>query len=435
MASRGVTFDGAQGGQRKRKAPWSLHPDRYDIQTTIGTGSYGNVYGGIDKFTRKGVAIKRSTKVFNELTDCKRMLREIAILNRVDHKNIVKLNAIYLLPDPQSFDEIALVLEQCQYDLKKLFKADDHLDEEHSRTLFFRICSGVHYLHSVGIWHRDLKPANILLNMDCTVKICDFGLARCITGQNMSLQQLEQANDASTKRDLTAHVVTRWYRAPELILLHEEYTEAIDNWSLGCILFELMLMEERYCKKSEIRKLRGPLFPGECCYPLSPRKDENGNPLEVCHEKVDQLKMIFAHVGTPDSTDYGFLSNEDAKYYLSKHFPAHRAPKPMFFSGRLRNIDQDLDCLLRGLLMFNPSKRMRLDAVLRHEFLANARKSEKARYPHDDTESQVSAPIKLPFNDDEEMTAQQLRECYAKEEEITQEADFNERKTKSVAMR
>ena len=142
------------------------------------------------------------------------------------------------------------------------------------------------YLHSVGIWHRDLKPANILVNIDCTVKICDFGLARAVvedasedplglvtntpslhddsnTNKVPALTNKNSVSSAVQKlgpRVLTGHVVTRWYRAPELILIHSRYTEAVDVWSLGCILYELLQMRKDYCPMANTR---GPLFPGK----------------------------------------------------------------------------------------------------------------------------------------------------------------------------
>ncbi|CAD7949439.1 unnamed protein product [Amoebophrya sp. A120] len=454
MATKNVQFEvtGSKPPAPKpmKKQLWSLNPDRYDIDTVIGTGSYGQVYGAQDKFTGKKVAIKRSKDVFGELTDCKRMLREIAILNRIEHKNVVHLHELYLLPNPANFTEIALVLEQCQFDLKKLFKSTEQLNEAESRTLFYRICCGVNYLHSQGVWHRDLKPANILLNTDCTVKVCDFGLARAVGQDNMSLQMLEQgAQDAHVKRDLTAHVVTRWYRAPELILLHENYTEAIDVWSLGCILFEVMLMEKRYCEKADIPKKRVPLFPGACCYPLSPRKDKNDNPIEVDRKHVDQLRVIFEHTGTPSKADYEFLSNPDAKHYLKKHFPSETAKKPIWFYHRLNGIEPKLHDLLSRLLVFNPQKRMSLMDCMHHDFLAKTVREEEARGnflpgrgPHrgedvdmmDMNGNCIVESIKLPFPDHLEMNEPELRQYYVQEESISRVRDQNNRRTRSVNM-
>ena len=87
-------------------------------------------------------------------------------------------------------------------------------------------------MHSANVLHRDLKPSNLLLNANCDLKICDFGLARTTSETDF----------------MTEYVVTRWYRAPELLLNCSEYTAAIDIWSVGCILMEIIRRE--------------PLFPG-----------------------------------------------------------------------------------------------------------------------------------------------------------------------------
>eukprot|EP00971_Amphidinium_carterae_P182218 3616293-Amphidinium_carterae.1 len=132
-------------------------------------------------------------------------------------------------------------MELCDTDLKKLCKTDVTLQPVHINTLLYNLLVGVRYIHSAGIYHRDLKPANVLVNQDCAVKICDFGLARAIGGEAQTLphtpRDAEGDPDARspivpsnlrTKRHLTGHVVTRWYRAPELILLQDNYTQAID---------------------------------------------------------------------------------------------------------------------------------------------------------------------------------------------------------------
>jgi serine/threonine protein kinase len=87
---------------------------------------------------------------------------------------------------------------------------------------------GLKYVHSAGIIHRDLKPRNILINSNCDLKICDFGLARA------DIDSLQNANTM-----LTDYIVTRWYRAPEVILQYKQYTTAIDVWAVGCILAEM----------------------------------------------------------------------------------------------------------------------------------------------------------------------------------------------------
>ena len=101
----------------------------------------------------------------------------------------------------------------------------------------YQLLRGVLFLHSANIMHRDLKPSNILVNINCDLKICDFGLARGF-------------GTAETDKDLnkTEYVVTRWYRAPEVLLSWKKYSSAIDVWSVGCILAEMLT--------------RKPLFPG-----------------------------------------------------------------------------------------------------------------------------------------------------------------------------
>lgn len=125
------------------------------------------------------------------------------------------------------------------------------------QTIIYNILVGLKYLHSANILHRDLKPANILINDDCSIKICDFGLARSAqgiegfkiydkdpenekkSGSNSNKTDNNESKKSNMKRELTGHVVTRWYRAPEVILLEQNYTGSIDMWSIGCISAEL----------------------------------------------------------------------------------------------------------------------------------------------------------------------------------------------------
>ena len=99
-------------------------------------------------------------------------------------------------------------------------------------------------MHSAGIYHRDLKPRNLLVNSNCDLKICDFGLARA------DIPALQTQNTA-----LTDYIATRWYRAPEVILSWKKYTSAIDVWSVGCILAELIIRKPLLPATSEEEQL------------------------------------------------------------------------------------------------------------------------------------------------------------------------------------
>lgn len=148
----------------------------------LGTGSYGQVASAVHKPSGKKVAIKKMDNVFDDEIDCKRILREIALLRRLKHPYVVELFDIIEPTDLQTFDTLYVVLELAESDLKKVIKSAIHLQLKHIQLVVYNIFCAVRYLHSANVLHRDLKPANILVNEDCSVKICDFGLARSIVG-------------------------------------------------------------------------------------------------------------------------------------------------------------------------------------------------------------------------------------------------------------
>eukprot|EP00495_Collosphaeridae_sp_1-RS-2012_P004645 TRINITY_DN394_c0_g1_i2.p1 TRINITY_DN394_c0_g1~~TRINITY_DN394_c0_g1_i2.p1 ORF type:complete len:131 (-),score=27.06 TRINITY_DN394_c0_g1_i2:2-394(-) len=118
-----------------------------------------------------------------------------------------------------------MVLGFMETDLHKIIYSKNALTDEHNQYFIYQTLRALKYINSAGVLHRDLKPSNLLLNGNCDLKICDFGLARA----------------KSSRYELTEYVVTRWYRAPEIMCSCHEYDEKIDVWSLGCILAELIL--------------------------------------------------------------------------------------------------------------------------------------------------------------------------------------------------
>ena len=154
-------------------------------------------------------------------------------------------------------------------DLHQLIYSKQKLESDHYQYFMYQILRGLLYMHSANIMHRDLKPSNILINADCDLKICDFGLSRGFGEVDEYLKK-------------TAYVVTRWYRAPEVSLLNKSYNQSLDMWSVGCIFAELLQ--------------RATLFPG----------DTNAN----------QVIMVLRIMGVPDEEDLEFIDNEQAMVFI-----------------------------------------------------------------------------------------------------------------------
>ena len=150
-------------------------------------------------------------------------------------------------------------------------------------------------MHSANLLHRDLKPSNLLLNSECHMKVADFGLARSLDTKNPDEQPL-----------LTDYVATRWYRAPEIILLEKDYGPGIDMWAVGCIFAELLGMMKENSPTFLDRK---PLFPGKSCFPLSPAKVATESKAGLPFSNTDQLAVIFEIIGSPSKEDCSFVTD------------------------------------------------------------------------------------------------------------------------------
>ncbi|GME78588.1 unnamed protein product [Ambrosiozyma monospora] len=171
------------------------------------------------------VAIKKVTNIFSKKILCKRALREIKLLRHFrGHKNITCLYDLDIVPTDANgnFNEIYLYEELMECDMHQIIRSNQPLTDSHYQSFIYQILCGLKYIHSADVLHRDLKPGNLLVNADCELKICDFGLARGYSSDPEKNQGF-----------LTEYVATRWYRAPEIILSFQGYTKAIDMWSVG----------------------------------------------------------------------------------------------------------------------------------------------------------------------------------------------------------
>lgn len=367
---------------------------KYKYVRKLGKGSYGFVCEATPKgpSEHKRVAIKKVVRIFNNHVEARRMLRELRLLRKLSACEYI-VGLLDLLPPKnlQNFDFLNIVLEYVATDLGKLLPSEQYWDESHVTWILYQMLLGVKFMHSAKICHRDLKPANILITENCSVRICDFGLARSwmvnkdhkpnpqskgrlslnLTSSDLpilkAVSQSEQKNGSNKEhmnRTPTHHVVTRWYRSPEVILLQQdwEHMGAIDMWSVGCIMAELMNMSEGNC--SRVNKRRA-LFPGSSSYPLSPYSV--GNQAQV--QNTDQLKMIFRVIGTPRENEIEGFSQDEVKKYLRKF--KHKAEKDfrsLFPVSPVHHVD-----LLKNLITFDRRKRFTVEQALEHRALRDRR--------------------------------------------------------------
>ena len=415
--------------------------------------------------------------IFEDETDCKRILREITLMNKLRHPFVVELIEILYPADPENFDTLYVVMEHAESDLKKIIKSNIHLEIEHVQTIIYNLICAIKYLHESNVLHRDLKPANVLINEDCTVKLCDFGLARSLAGVESAAmilskvdiesdmgkqakkpakgfsfeegdssgsdsahiiekfktklsvtgqseppakvekeQQLSHSSDEENKevskdvmrakliktkeqrrnmkRELTGHVVTRWYRAPEIILLEKDYGPGIDIWAIGCIFAELLGMMKENAPTFMDRQ---PLFPGKSCFPLSPAKNPTENRKGFPFSSNDQLSIIFQIIGSPNEADKSFVTDSKALEYLEQFkFTPRTSLKDKYPGSNPESID-----FLEHVLIFNPFFRITLQKCLEHPLFAAVRVPEK--------ESIIGSPVELAF-EKEDLKRPRLRQ-------------------------
>jgi len=218
-------------------------PSNYTVKRLLGRGSYGVVCSGENLKTGDRVAIKKVLKVQREKTEVKRLLREIRLLKFFNHENIIKIRDLLNPVKLGSLDDLYIVTELMESDLQQIIHSTQPLTNDHICFFIYQILGVLKHMHSAGIVHRDLKPNNILINEDCEIKVCDFGLARG------GMHQSGRGQKPAPKVQLTEYVTMRYYRAPELLLVSNFYSTAIDIWSAGCIFGELLNRKPLFAAK------------------------------------------------------------------------------------------------------------------------------------------------------------------------------------------
>ncbi|XP_034019852.1 mitogen-activated protein kinase 12-like isoform X4 [Thalassophryne amazonica] len=314
--------------QDVHRTVWEV-PERYRDLKQVGTGAYGTVCSAWDRRTGTQVAIKKLHRPFQSKLFAKRAYRELRLLKHMKHENVIGLFDVFTAEiSLDRFHDFYLVMPYMGTDLSKLMKLE-RLSEDRVQFLVYQILKGL----------KDLKPGNLAINPDCELKILDFGLAR-------------QADV-----EMTGYVVTRWYRAPEVILNWMRYTQTVDMWSAGCIMAEMLL----------------------------------GKPLFKGNDHLDQLREIMKITGTPTADFVVKLQSQDAKNYIRSLPKVPKKDLHAVFSDASSNAV----CVLERMLLLDPEHRVSASEALALPFFGDFRdvEEETEALPYDQTMDNTDLPL------------------------------------------
>ncbi|XP_061400055.1 cyclin-dependent kinase 7 [Musca vetustissima] len=287
---------------------------RYEKIAFLGEGQFATVYKARDVLTEQIVAVKKIKIGSREEAQDginRTALREIKLLHELQHENCIGLLDVF-----GHKSNVSLVFDFMDTDLEIIIKDPKIiLTQGDIKAYMVMTLKGLEYLHMNWILHRDLKPNNLLVNSEGILKIGDFGLAKFF---------------GSPSRIYTHQVVTRWYRAPELLFGARQYGTGIDIWAVGCILAELLL--------------RVPFLAGD--------------------SDLNQLTKIFQALGTPTEETWPNITKLP-DYMQFVHFPG--APLSEYFTAA----PDDLIHLAEKLLALDPQKRCNCTEALEMPYFRN----------------------------------------------------------------
>lgn len=338
---------------------------QYQVLDVVGEGAYGIVCSAVHRPSGRKVAIKKIAP-FDHSMFCLRTLRELKLLKFLSEagvsENIISILDIIKPPSLEAFKEVYLIQELMETDMHRVIRTQD-LSDDHAQYFIYQTLRALKALHSADVIHRDLKPSNLLLNANCDLKVCDFGLARSV----------KTAEPSGTETGfMTEYVATRWYRAPEIMLTFKQYTKAIDVWSVGCILAEMLSGK--------------PLFPGR--------------------DYHHQLTLILDVLGTPTLDEfYAITTRRSRDYIRALPFRKRRPFAQLFPNANPLAVD-----FLTKTLTFDPKKRITVEAALCHPYLEAY---------HDPDDEPVAPPLDPDFFEfdlhKDDISREQLKELLYEE--------------------
>ncbi|CAM8888442.1 unnamed protein product [Rhodiola kirilowii] len=286
--------------------------DSFEKIDKIGQGTYSNVYKAKDTITGDIVALKKVRFDNLEPESVKFMAREILILRKLDHPNVIKLEG---LVTSRMSCSLYLVFKYMEHDLAGLAASPDiKFTEPQVKCYVHQLLSGLEHCHNNGVLHRDIKGSNLLIDNEGILKIGDFGLASFF--------------DRSKKRQMTSRVVTLWYRPPELLLGATDYDVGVDLWSAGCILAELLA----------------------------------GRPIMPGRTEVEQLHKIYKLCGSPSDEYWKRSKLPNASLFRP------REPYKRRIAETFKDFPSSSIPLIETLLSIDPAERLTATAALNSDF-------------------------------------------------------------------
>uniref|UniRef100_A0AAQ6AH51 mitogen-activated protein kinase n=1 Tax=Amphiprion ocellaris TaxID=80972 RepID=A0AAQ6AH51_AMPOC len=308
--------------QEVNKTSWEV-PERYRDLKQVGTGAYGTVCSALDSRTGAKVAIKKLYRPFQSEIFAKRAYRELRLLKHMKHENVIGLVDVFTADlSLDRFHDFYLVMPFMGTDLGKLMKLQ-RLSEEKIQYLVYQMLKGLKVKVDLDV---NFAASNSTVCRFMFCQILDFGLAR-------------QADS-----EMTGYVVTRWYRAPEVILSWMHYTQTVDIWSVGCIMAEML----------------------------------QGKPLLKGSDHLDQLTEIMKLTGTPTQEFISKLDSEDAKSYIKSLPKVEKKDLQKVFS----NANPQAVAVMERMLLLDPERRVNAAEALALPYFSEFRE------PEEETEAQ-----------------------------------------------
>ncbi|XP_078172311.1 cyclin-dependent kinase C-2-like [Carex rostrata] len=321
---------------------WPCGPrsiDCFQKLEQIGQGTHGQVFKAKDIETGEIVAVKKIIMI-NEIHGLPRSaIREIKILQKLDHQNVIRLKEIVTSPGEEKDEQgspvdgdkykgsIYMVFDYMDHDLSGLLRTGIQFSIPQIKCYMRQLLTGLQYCHDNKVLHRDIKGSNLLIDNEGNLKLADFGLAKILSDELIIFITRNYETEI-----LTNCVITLQYRPPELLLGSTKYGPEVDMWSVGCVFAELLLGK--------------PIFPGE--------------------DEMDQLKKIFEICGTPDENNWPGVT----QMLLYNNAMVQQRPMERCIGEVFQNFDHYALDLLDKILTLDPKKRISEKDALDAEYFS-----------------------------------------------------------------